>query len=431
MTSKANANTGAFVWIWLPGSHEPVVAGKLTAEGKTLVFNYGKKYLDRQDAIAIYEPELPLKQGRQPLLSGLEMPACIRDAAPDAWGRRVIINRILGLRGKDADDAQIDELTFLLESGSDRIGALDFQSSPEKYEPRISGNASLQELLRFSELVERGDHIPNALELAVQHGSPIGGARPKALIDDKDKKYIAKFSSTADDYSVVKAEYIATRLAKIAGLNAVNVILKRVMHKDVILIERFDRIKSGNEWHRKSMVSALTMFGLDEMMASYASYEDLGEIIRHRFTEPVATLKELFGRLVFNILIGNTDDHARNHAAFWDGKMLTLTPAYDICPQRRTGGEASQSMLISGRNNKSRILSCIEAAKNFLLSEEVAIEIIEKQIRCICENWDAVCKEAELNEVDKNLFWRRQILHPYAFEGLEEKAPHLINLLRG
>ncbi|TIL77640.1 MAG: HipA domain-containing protein, partial [Mesorhizobium sp.] len=86
------------------------------------------------------------------------------------------------------------------------------------------------------------------------------------------------------------------------------------------------------------------------MMARYASYQDLAEIIRHRFTAPSETLRELFGRIVFNILCGNTDDHARNHAAFWDGAKLTLTPAYDICPQARSGQEASQAMLISGNN---------------------------------------------------------------------------------
>ena len=80
---------------------------------------------------------------------------------------------------------------------------------------------------------------------------------------------------------------------------------------------------------------ALTLFGLDELMARYASYEDLATIIRHRFESPADTLHELFGRLVFNILCGNTDDHARNHAAFWDGRSFNLTPAYDFV--RRAG----------------------------------------------------------------------------------------------
>src|SRR3954454_11010988 len=119
MTSDAKY-TQAFVWMWLPDQTEPVVAGLLSPSGKQLVFNYGRSYLDRDDAIPLYEPELPLRPGELPLLDGLSMPGCIRDAAPDAWGRRVIINKKLGKRGKEVDTAELDELTYLLESGSDR-----------------------------------------------------------------------------------------------------------------------------------------------------------------------------------------------------------------------------------------------------------------------------------------------------------------------
>ena len=160
-------------------------------------------------------------------------------------------------------------------------------------------------------------------------------------------------------------------------------------------------------------------------MARYASYEQLAEIIRYKFTDAPATLRELFSRLVFNILCGNTDDHARNHAAFWDGEMLTLTPAYDICPQNRTGNEASQAMLISGNNNMSRISSCLDAAAHFLLSREKAIAIVASQIQCIVDNWTAVCDSANLNEVDRGLLWRRQLLNPYAFEDLNGDADPL------
>jgi serine/threonine-protein kinase HipA len=135
------------------------------------------------------------------------------------------------------------------------------------------------------------------------------------------------------------------------------------------------------------MVSALTLFGLDDMMARYASYETFAEIIRHRFDHPKKTLEELFSRLVFNILCGNTDDHARNHAAFWNGKTLSLTPAYDICPQGRTGNEASQAMLISGNNNLSKIKSCIAAAQHFQLSKDEAKTICDRQRDAIETNW--------------------------------------------
>lgn len=313
----------AFVWVWLPNETNPVVAGKLVAEGSQLIFNYGKSYLARDNAIAIYNAELPLRTGALPLLNGLSMPGCLRDAAPDAWGRRVIINKKLGLKGEGADNTQLGELTYLLESGSDRIGALDFQLSATEYVPRFSKNTTLDELLESAERVEKGVPLTPDLDQALQHGSSIGGARPKALIEHGNKKFIAKFSSSTDLYSVVKAEFIAMRLAELAGLNVAPVKLTQSSSKDVLLIERFDRVYAGSGWKRKAMVSALTLFGLDEMMARYASYEQLAEIIRYRFTNASVTLRELFSRLVFNILCGNTDDHARNHAAFWIARCLS------------------------------------------------------------------------------------------------------------
>lgn len=413
--------TEAFVWIWLPGETEPVVAGKLGLDGQNLLFNYGKSYLERKNAIAIYETELPLKPGAQGLLAGLSMPNCIRDAAPDAWGRRVLINRLLGLKGADASNTtQLDELTYLLESGSDRIGALDFQHSATEYVPRSPVNAPLEELLDAAALVEKGVPLTPELEQALHHGSSIGGARPKALTQDGQKKYIAKFSSSTDLYSVVKAEFIAMRLAALAGLNVAQVSMAQAANKDVLLIERFDRIHVGDGWQRKAMVSALTLLGLDEMMARYASYEDLAEIIRHRFKHASDTLRELFSRLVFNILCGNTDDHARNHAAFWDGEMLYLTPGYDICPQSRTGNEATQAMLIFGDNRMSQLSTCLAAAHNFLLSPEDARGIIDYQIAVIEENWTSACDEANLSETDRALFWKRQFLNDFAFQGYRD-----------
>ena len=414
MTSKQDYKE-AFAWIWLPEETKPVVAGRLAPDGDNLIFNYGKSYLERvKDAVPIYEPELPLRLGALPLLDGLSVPGCIRDSAPDAWGRRVIINRRLGYKGDDIDTAQLDELTYLLESGSDRIGALDFQLSPTEYVPRSAKNATMEELVESAERVEKGVPLTPELDQALFHGSSIGGARPKALIEEDGTKYIAKFSASNDIYSVVKAEYIAMRLAKLAGLDVAPVKLTKAANKYVLLVERFDRVASEEGWKRKSIVSALTLFALDDMMARYASYETLAEIIRHRFTKPKETLRELFSRLTFNVLCGNTDDHARNHAAFWTGHTLALTPAYDICPQGRTGNEASQAMLIAGNNKMSQLATCLQTAHNFLLSQEEAKAIFEHQIQIIKANFDAVCAEAELTEIDKRLFWQRQFLNPYS-----------------
>lgn len=407
-----------FVWIWLPGETEPVVAGKLSAQGREYLFNYGKSYLERGNAMAIYDAELPLRQGLIPLLPGLSIPGCLRDAAPDAWGRRVILNKRFGKKAGGVDPAALDELTYLMESGSDRIGALDFQLSPTRYEPRHASGASLEELAEATELVEKGIPLTEELAHALQHGSSIGGARPKALIQGDEKKFVAKFSSSSDLYSVVKAEYIAMRLAAMAGLDVAPVSLQRATGKDVLLVERFDRIATAQGWQRKSMVSALTLLRLDEMMARYASYEELAELVRSKFKKAPETLREIFSRIVFNILVGNTDDHARNHAAFWDGEMLVLTPAYDICPQTRHGRTASQAMLIAANDRSSRIATCIEAAPHFLLSGKEALQIVERQIICLAENWTTVCDEASLSAVDRNLLWGNQFLNPFIFEGL-------------
>ncbi|WP_217497434.1 type II toxin-antitoxin system HipA family toxin [Trinickia violacea] len=299
------------------------MAGNLVRVNDQLLFNYGQSYLGRDNAIPIYLPELPLQRGAIAPEPGKEMAGCLRDAAPDAWGRRVILNHLIGTRGRDAGVNTLDELTYLLESGSDRIGALDFQLSAKNYAPRMAKTASLEELLSAAEMVEKGIPLTPELEQALFHGTSLGGARPKAMIEEGDRKFIAKFSSSTDTTNVVKAEFVAMRLAALVGLNVAPVSLVRAAGKDVLLVERFDRVRADQGWQRKAMVSALTLFGLDEMQARYASYQDLAEIIRRRFTEPRKTLHELFGRLVFNILCGNTDDHARNHAAFWGGDMLT------------------------------------------------------------------------------------------------------------
>lgn len=160
--------------------------------------------------------------------------------------------------------------------------------------------------------------------------------------------------------------------------------------------------------------------GLGELGARYASYEDLADVIRHRFEHPRTTLRELFGRLVFNILCGNTDDHARNHAAFWDGARLTLTPAYDICPQARTGQEATQAMKIIGDNRFSRLAVCLDAAPRFQLSTEEARNIIDGQLQAVATHWRDVCEAAGLGEAERNVVWGRQFLNPFAMHGYGE-----------
>ncbi len=290
MTSKAETPRRAFVWIWLPGATEAAVAGQISRNvdqqispsGELWQFNYGQSYLNRPDAISIYDPELPLRPGALPLLPGLSMPSCLRDASPDAWGRRVILNRCQAIWGKGkwdearwdvttADD--IDELTYWLESGSDRIGGLDFQISATDYRPRQAETASLDELMAAVDRVEQGLPLRPDLDQALMHGTSLGGTRPKVMIEAEDRKFIAKLSSSQDVFNVVKSEYIAMRLAHLAGLNVAPVKLTTALGRDVLLIERFDRLRQSNGWERRIPASVIS-FMLNILAVPISSHQD-------------------------------------------------------------------------------------------------------------------------------------------------------------
>ncbi len=416
MTSKC------YVWKWLERAVDPVVAGVLTQDDKgNQQFNYGKSYLALANATPIYQEELPLKVEIQNPFDGLKNIACIRDASPDAWGRRVIINRLFAPKedGQDGEkfDAELSEITYLLESASDRVGSLDFQESPSIYVPRFENDATLQDLYQAADKVLKGEPIPKSLENALMHGTSIGGARPKSMLRSAEAKYIAKFSSSDDTYDVVKSEFVAMRLAKIAGLNVADVKLEKALAKDALIVTRFDRTPTDIGWLKHSIISALTVLELDETWAREASYPNLLEKIKLNGTTYKKQAKELFGRMVFNVLVGNTDDHARNHAFFVIGNKIELTPAYDICPQDRAGGEASHGMKLTHQSNLSKLSLCIETANNFGLSVDEAEEIIVSFINTISHNFDDICQEAQLSQASKNVLWKRAILNNNIFYG--------------
>jgi serine/threonine-protein kinase HipA len=356
MTSDAST---AYVWIWLPDAEVPVVAGRVDQRADRLIFGYGRSYLERPDAISIYEPELPLRPGPIEPLPTLQAAGCLLDAGPDSWGQRVILNRLLGRAASDT--SRLGDLTYLLHAGSDRIGALDFQVSPDEHVPHGTCDATLEDLARAAEMLQAGEPVPPELETALTAGSSVGGARPKALLRDGDRRLIAKFSSLTDTPETAPGE---------------------------------------------------------------ASYANLVPIIRRLFTDAGPTLRELFERIIFNILSGNTDDHARNHAAFWDGRALILTPAYDICPYLRGGGEATQAMIIGTDDDPyrfSQVTGCVERAGVYGLTRAKACEIIDRQRTAIDEHWDDVCQQAELAKADRDLF-HRLFPHPYALEGYVSPA---------
>jgi serine/threonine-protein kinase HipA len=157
---------------------------------------------------------------------------------------------------------------------------------------------------------------------------------------------------------VVNAEALALELARRAGIDTTASFLTKSLGRDVLVIERFDRPPPGG---RRIVISALTMLGLDEMEARYATYPDLLDVLRRSGTDPTIG-KKLFERIVFNVAVGNNDDHARNHAAFWDAKGLTLTPAYDLCPQIRSGETSSQALAFDRDGTRDSSFAAVAAA---------------------------------------------------------------------
>jgi len=397
----------AYIWIWLPGESEPVVCGRLEPENNTYGFVYGKSYLNRSNAIALDPRELPLEERIFSPSFG-ETHSVIRDAAPDAWGRRVLMYTIEG--------KAFSELDYLLLAGRDRIGALDVRPESSGYSGvRTGPSALIEDLLTAAEKVEAGHPLPESLANALLHGSSVGGARPKALLMDENIKWIAKFSSTTDHYPVVRSEYAAMWLAGKCGIAVPDMRLLKIMEKDVLLVKRFDRELSDGHWRRRFLISGLTALQLHETEATLASYPELASFIR-RFGDGFSSdTKQLFKRMLFNIFIGNTDDHARNHSFFWDGHYYTLTPAYDICPILRAGQTAHQAMIIGREGRAGTLRNALSEAKQFGLTSEEAKTIGEETAGIIRQHWDEAADLAGLANHGSKLLKQATILSPACF----------------
>lgn len=397
----------AYIWIWLPGEHEPVVCGKLEAENNMYSFVYGRSYLERPNAIALDPRELPLQNNVFSPFFG-ETHSVIRDAAPDAWGRRVLTYRSGG--------QALSELDYLLQAGRDRIGAMDVRQKSSGYTiTQPDRHASIEDLLTAAEKIENGEPLPASLENALLHGSSVGGTRPKSLLNDADHKWIAKFSSSTDHYPVIKSEYAAMWLAGKCGITIPDIIIEKILGKDVMLVRRFDRERVKDQWRRRFMISGLTALQLHETEAPMASYPELASFIRRSGERYPADAKQLFRRMIFNILIGNTDDHARNHAFFWDGNHYTLTPAYDICPMLRAGQTANQAMIVGKNGRASTIRNALSQSELFSMTTPEAQTVQEEITEIIKERWDEGAGLAGLTKKESKIFKQATILSPACF----------------
>lgn len=401
-----------YVWVWLPEKTDPIIAGVLCAVGEDLHFAYADSYLNRSDAVSL-SPTLPLSDQWFTEVQDMRMPSALRDAAPDAWGRRVIMDKVTGAR--DADVNVLPESAYLLESGSNRLGAVDFQERHDVYAPREE-TAALDELHRAADLFDAGEIVPESLSRALVLGTPVGGARPKALWKDAyGTEYIAKFSSSSDTFPVVGAEAASLFLAGKAGMNVSEVRVARSLGKDVLLVKRFDRGPGGT---RNMTMSALTLLGLGEMTSRYGTYPEIvNAMIENGGDE--STAKEMFCRIAFNIAISNTDDHLRNHAALWDGKKLSLTPAYDLSPMSRTGDTARQAIAYGANGERESSFSeLIGVASVYGLSKSDALNEVDRVRATITDNWDDAADFARLSASDRNALFGRQFLHPAASYGM-------------
>lgn len=407
-----------YVWVWLPSASTPVPAGRLRegAPGQ-FSFDYGRRYLERGNVIAL-APTLPLSQQTFGPTGSMGLPGALRDASPDAWGRRVVQYQVTGDRGDDTDTGDLDERTYLMNSGSNRFGAIDFQESVTEYVPRAAEPAALETLLSAADLVEAGHDLPFELERALLSGTAMGGARPKSVIHDSGREYIAKFTASNDHFPVVEAEAASMFLANKAGLNVAPTRVETVLGRSVLLVERFDRTTDGG---RILATSALTLTGLDELQARSGSYVDFLDALRS-YGAPEGTAAELFARIAFSMSISNSDDHLRNHAALWNGSVATLSPAYDLSPMRRSGETASQAIAYDRNGTKRNNLSDLIAARSLYdLTRAEANNIVARIEEAIREHWTEAADFARLTNTDKNLLWGRQFLNPGTLYGFRDR----------
>ena len=223
---KISNQSQCYVWIWLPNATKPMICGKIVRRDDKHEYYYAPSYVDYANAIKL-STNMSLTAER--LIPDHNLHGVFRDALPDAWGQRVLFHRYKTLF--------MSPIEMLLHSSSDRIGALHFQTGRDSYQPHFEDNATLEQLLEAAYLVEQGQPLPPALDLALAHGTSVGGARPKALIESHHKKYIAKFSSSTDLYTIVQAEYAAMWLAKKVGLNVASSEIHLVSGKHVLRIE--------------------------------------------------------------------------------------------------------------------------------------------------------------------------------------------------
>jgi serine/threonine-protein kinase HipA len=396
-----------FVHITLPGATEPVTAARfeLTTDRTGAPLGrlvYGKSYLERSDAVPFDPVELKLTSRvyETTMMNGVF--GALRDASPDSWGRRVI-ERHLG-------QAVLTELDYLLHSPDDRAGALSFGlgQKPPAPKRRFNQTVVLAKLQAIADAIVNDEELPDdpavtqagALLLA---GTSMGGARPKAVVEDEEGLWIAKFNRSDDKWNHARIEHAMLALAQACGLTTAESRVVSIGTRDVVLVKRFDREKTDAGYQRARMVSALTLLRAEDsaQRRDKWSYILLVEELRRVSSEPKKDAMELFRRMCFNALISNTDDHPRNHAVIAKGHDWRLSPAYDLMPMPQVSVEHRDLAMICGDQGRfANARNLLSQSARFLVPDDDARAIVDEMKGRVRGAWYETARRAGVREKD-------------------------------
>lgn len=402
----ATSDPRVYVYLQLPQSLEVVTAGLYELgfpQGvPTGSFVYNPAYLRRADAVALDPYELPLVPRRLQTvqLNGIFGP--LRDASPDAWGRRII--------DKHTGRTDLTEVDYLLHSPEDRAGALSFGRDKQPPGPIRQFNQviQLQALLaaaeRFMDDEAAGKPgVPEQMLELLQPGTSMGGARPKNVVEDDEGLWIAKFPDRGDKWNNARVEGAMLALAHECGLRVARHRIETVTGKDVLLVQRFDRTRTADGYLRHRMVSGLTALGAEDSHGDRTkwSYLLLADELRRRSARTAQDLEELFRRMVFNALISNTDDHPRNHALIAPTDKWELSPAYDLTPNPLTGTDKRDLAMTCGTYNRyANRTNLLSQHGQFKLSLEHATAIVDQLQRVVAARWHATLRQQGATPAD-------------------------------
>jgi len=380
------------VWLTLPNG-EACLAGELIAADpaghKGSIrgeFRYAQTYLGRPDAFPLDPNALPLTQA---IFSANRPKAGVHgvfeDALPDDWGRRLLVRNYELPR----QEQRVPDLLGYLGQG---LGALSFAKASVETRTHSAPLHSLADLLNAAQAFERGDTLDDeALAQLFQAGSSPGGARPKALIQDAGVDWIAKFPSVKDQYDVVALEAATLQLARNAGITVPEFRCHPCGERKVLLSKRFDVTDEG----RRHLISMQTLLQADDYYV--LGYEDIANVLRRFSARPGENLQALFRQMVFNALIGNTDDHLKNFSMMHDEQGYQLTPAYDLVPNMAQNREhVLRFGLTAFPPTKDKL---VKLAKHYNLQPKQAMAVMDEVVSA-ASLWETVFADYEVPSHD-------------------------------